>query len=76
MNHNVAGLREKQPKLQKIFNDLEVLLSHVKSDYTARQKRSTSPPSPLAPSQQTSKASNNTTNHESDQFLPKLASYG
>ncbi|CAF4878819.1 unnamed protein product, partial [Rotaria sp. Silwood2] len=60
MNHKVAGLREKQPQLQKIFNDLEVLLSHVKSDYTARQKCSTSPSSRLAPSQQTPKASNNT----------------
>ncbi|CAF2840799.1 unnamed protein product [Rotaria sp. Silwood2] len=71
MNHNVAGLREKQPQLQKIFNNLEVLLSHLKSDYTARRKRSTSPPPRLAPSQQSSKASNNTQNNESDQFLPK-----
>ncbi|CAF3873695.1 unnamed protein product [Rotaria sp. Silwood1] len=76
MNHNVAGLREKQSQLQKIFNDLEVLLSHLKSDYTARRKRSTSPPPRLAPSQQSSKASNNTPNNKSDQFLPKLASYG
>ncbi|CAF3390699.1 unnamed protein product [Rotaria sp. Silwood2] len=76
MNHNVVGLREKQPQLQKIFNNLEVLLSHLKSDYTARRKRGTFPPPRLAPSQQSSKASNNTPNNESDQFLPKLASYG
>ena len=48
---NTAGLKSKQPQLQKMFNDMEALLLYLKSEYTARRKRSTSSAPCLSPSQ-------------------------
>ncbi|CAF3895346.1 unnamed protein product [Rotaria sp. Silwood1] len=68
-NYNVAGLKENQPKLQKILTKLETSLSYLKSDYTTRRKRSTSPLPHLSPSQEPTKASNKGLNNESIQNM-------
>ena len=64
---NTAGLKSKQPQLQKIFNDMEALLPHLKLEYTARRKRSTSSVPCLSPSQPY-KATENLPNIETDQI--------
>ena len=40
---NVAGLKERYPKLQMLFNDLNKVLSHINSDYTTGRECSSSP---------------------------------
>ncbi|CAF4993517.1 unnamed protein product, partial [Rotaria magnacalcarata] len=64
MAHNVAGLGDKHSQLQKLLSNVDLLLRDLKSDYSARRKRSTSPPPHLSPSQQPSKSPNITTNNE------------
>ena len=71
MLRNIAGLKERQPKLQTLFNDLNKLLSHLNSDYTAGRKRSSSPLPHLNPSQLLSISLDNTPNMEADQNMSK-----
>ncbi|CAF2039576.1 unnamed protein product [Rotaria magnacalcarata] len=71
MAHNVAGLGDKYSQLQKLLSNVDLLLRDLKSDYSARRKRSTSPPPHLSPSQQPSKSPNITTNNELDQNRSK-----
>ena len=68
---NVAGLKERQPKLQALFNDLNKLLLNLNLDYTARRKRSSSPLPHFNPSQQPSILPDNTPNMEADQNMSK-----
>ena len=68
---NVAGLKERQPKLQALFNDLNKLLLNLNLDYTARRKRSSSPLPHFNPSQQPSISPDNTPNMEADQNMSK-----
>ncbi|CAF5128647.1 unnamed protein product, partial [Rotaria socialis] len=51
MAQNVAGLGDKYSQLQKLLSNVDLLLRDLKSDYSARRKRSTSPPPQLSPSQ-------------------------
>ncbi|CAF2106826.1 unnamed protein product [Rotaria magnacalcarata] len=71
MAHNVAGLGDKHSQLQKLLSNVDLLLRDLKSDYSARRKRSTSPPPQLSPSQQPSKSPNITTSNELDQNMSK-----
>ena len=68
---NVAGLKERQPKLQALFNDLNKLLLNLNVDFTARRKRSSSPLPHFNPSQQPSISPDNTPNMEADQNMSK-----
>ena len=71
MSQNIAGLGGKHSQLQNLFNNLQLLVRDLKSDYLSRRKRSTSPPPQLSPSQQLSKSPNITTNNELDQNMSK-----
>ncbi|CAF3872482.1 unnamed protein product [Rotaria magnacalcarata] len=72
MTYNVAGLGDKHSQLQKLLSSVDLLLRDLKSNYSARRKRSTSPPPQLSPSQQPSKSSNITTNNGLDQNMSKM----
>ena len=64
--------KEQQPPLQKLFDQFKTVSSHLKSDYTARRKRSASPPLRLSPSQPSKTTDNNNTpNNESDQNMSR-----
>ena len=67
--NDVAGLRNKQQRLQHLFSSLESALAYLKTDYTARRKRSSSPSSHPPPSQQPSKSSDNKSKKETDQNM-------
>ena len=69
MVNDVAGLRNKQQRLQHLFSSLESSLTYLKTDYTARRKRSSSPSSHPPPSQQPSKSSDNKSKKETDQNM-------
>ena len=69
MVNDFAGLRNKQQRLQHLFSSLESSLTYLKTDYSARQKRSASPFSHPSPSQQTSKSSDNKSKKETDQNM-------
>ena len=69
MLNDVAGLRKKQDQLQNIYSSFNSQLNYLKTDYTARRKRSSSPLPQLSPSQPTSNASNNKPNNETDQNM-------
>ena len=71
MLRNVTRLKERQPKLQTLFNDLNKSLSHLNSDYTAERKNSLSPLPRLNPSQQPSISLDNTQNMEDDEGMSK-----
>ncbi|CAF1079878.1 unnamed protein product [Rotaria magnacalcarata] len=75
MTYNVAGLGDKHSQLQKLLSSVDLLLRDLKSNYSARRKRSTSPPPQLSPSQQPSKSSNITTNNGLDQNMSKMDEY-
>jgi len=59
MHHDVAGLRHKKDQLQALFTSLSSSLKYLKTDYTARRKRSTSPPPNLPSSNQPAKTAPN-----------------
>ena len=69
MVNDVAGLRNKQQRLQHLFSSLNSSLTYLKTDYTARRKRSSSPSSHHPPSQQPSKSSDNKSKKETDQNM-------
>ncbi|CAF3694714.1 unnamed protein product, partial [Rotaria socialis] len=69
--NDVAGLRNKQDQLQKIYSSFNSQLNYLKTDYTARRKHSSSPLPQLSPSQPTSSASNITPNNETDQNMSR-----
>ncbi|CAF1935026.1 unnamed protein product [Rotaria magnacalcarata] len=69
MSQNVVGLREKQPQLQKLFNGLESSLSYLKSDYSTRRKRISSPPPRLSPSEDSTTTFNKTATNASIQNM-------
>ncbi|CAF3408101.1 unnamed protein product, partial [Rotaria socialis] len=71
MLNDVAGLRNKQDQLQKIYSSFNSQLNYLKTDYTARRKRSSFPLPQLSPSQPTSNASINTPNNETDQNMSR-----
>ncbi|CAF3510028.1 unnamed protein product [Rotaria socialis] len=71
MLNDVAGLRNKQDQLQKIYSNFNSQLNYLKTDYTARRKHSSSPLPQLSPSQPTSSASNITPNNETDQNMSR-----
>ena len=61
---------DKLPQLQILYDTLKTVSSHLKSDYTSRRIRSTSPPLRLSPSQPPN-ATDNTPNTETDQNMSK-----
>jgi hypothetical protein len=64
--------KEQQPPLQKLFDKFKKVPSRLKSDYTARRKRSASPPLRLSPSQLAETTDNNNTpNNEFDQNMSR-----
>ncbi|CAF3476835.1 unnamed protein product [Rotaria socialis] len=69
MLNDVAGLRNKQDQLQKIYSSFNSQLNYLKTDYTARRKHSSSPLPQISPSQPTSSASSITPNNETDQNM-------
>ena len=71
MVNDVAGLRNKQQRLQHLISSLESesSLTYLKTDYMTRRKRSSSPSSHPPPSQQPSKSSDNKSKKEADQNM-------
>ena len=69
MVNDVAGLRNKQQRLQHLISSLESSLTYLKTDYMTRRKRSSSASSHPPPSQQPSKSSDNKSKKEADQNM-------
>lgn len=68
---NAAKLEKQQPTLQKYYNSMELILSHLNTDYTSRRKRSMSPPPRLSPTEQLSESTNANQTIGSDQNMSK-----